>query len=320
MDVEDVVCCTYRRGNTMSNDGVTAYLSSISKMPLLTREKEISYGIQMVEGRKKIAETISSPYSLKKLLSCIDTLNDDERFICEGLIKNQKIKPLRTYLLQIDFDVLVRFCSSSKKMIKMLGKVKSAREILINSNLRLVVSIAKLYVHPNTGMSFMDLIQEGNIGLIKAVDKFDPYRESKLGTLATWWIRQAIIRSLSNKSRIIRVPVHMVDDMNRSYKKLSEKLKRIPTPEEMKVELKLPLTVPEIKEIMDIMVGPVSMHASMGGKKDTHETITYESSMKDPHILADEYVGDEDFKKAVLKGFMELSPREEKILRLKVSF
>jgi len=300
----------------MNNEIVTDYLRSISKTPLLKAREEADLAEQMVTGRRKIAKTVKSKKSLKNLMSLVPSIEDEERDSIGQLISNptdDNIKLLRQYIIHLDFDIISKYCGTNPKLSTQLNLVSGARDKLINSNLRLVVSVAKQYT--GLGLDFMDLIQEGNIGLIKAVDKFDPKRETRLSTLATWWIRQAVIRSLSNKSRTIRIPVHMIDAMNRAYRVLNTKLDRAPTPVEMKKELKMAnLSTAHIKEIMELMAGPVSLQTPLSGEEES----TYETYLSDNKELIDGILETNSTHQSILESISQSAPREEKILRLKI--
>ena len=170
---------------------------------------------------------------------------------------------------------------------KVLKGELSAKQELIRHNLRLVVSIAKKYL--NRGMSFLDLIQEGNLGLIKAIEKFDPERGYKLSTYATWWIRQAITRALSDKSRTIRIPVHMVEllsKLKKAIKRLSEKYGQSPTEED--IARKINIDVSKIKEILQVMETPISLNspASASGEEGDLEDFISDGENASPEYLA----------------------------------
>ena len=181
--------------------------------------------------------------------------------------------PVKIYLKEIGRVPLL----TSEEEIQLAEKMssgnekdaKKARKRLAEANLRLVVSIAKKYV--GRGMSFLDLIQEGNMGLIKAVEKFDYKKGFKFSTYATWWIRQAITRAIADQARTIRIPVHMVETINkliRVSRQLLQELGREPTPEEIAEEMKMP--VERVREILKISQEPVSLETPIGEEEDSH--------------------------------------------------
>ena len=177
--------------------------------------------------------------------------------------------PVRMFLKEIGKIPLLSLEEETELAFKMVEGDKHAKKILVESNLRLVVSIAKRYI--GRGMHFLDLIQEGNLGLIKAVDKFDPSKGYKFSTYATWWIRQAITRSIADQARTIRIPVHMVETINRlirTSRHLLQVMGREPTPEEIAEEMEMP--VEKVREILKIAQEPISLETPVGEEEDSN--------------------------------------------------
>ena len=191
----------------------------------------------------------------------LDEITEDTNY--EGINVDD---PVRMYLREIGRIPLLTFDQELELAKKILNNDEEARRQLAESNLRLVVSIAKKYV--GRGMLFLDLIQEGNMGLIKAVEKFDYTKGFKFSTYATWWIRQAITRAIADQARTIRIPVHMVETINkliRTSRHLLQQLGREPTPEEIAQEMEIP--VEKVVEIQKIAQDPVSLETPIWGRR-----------------------------------------------------
>lgn len=216
-------------------DPVRMYLKEIGKVPLLSADEEIELAQNMEDGAVAIEK-------INVLKGRLDGASEEEKTEIKEEIKT----------LQRDVD-----------------KGADAKKRLAEANLRLVVSIAKRYV--GRGMLFLDLIQEGNLGLIKAVEKFDYKKGYKFSTYATWWIRQAITRAIADQARTIRIPVHMVETINkliRVSRQLLQELGREPSPEEIAKEMSMP--VDRVREILKISQEPVSLETPIGEEEDSH--------------------------------------------------
>jgi RNA polymerase primary sigma factor len=221
--------------------------------------------------------------------------------------------PVRMYLKEIGRIPLLTAEDEVDLAKKMEIGDEEAKRRLVEANLRLVVSIAKRYV--GRGMLFLDLIQEGNMGLIKAVEKFDYHKGYKFSTYATWWIRQAITRAIADQARTIRIPVHMVETINkliRVSRQLLQELGRDPTPEEIAGEMEVP--VERIREIMKIAQEPVSLETPIGEEEDSH----LGDFIEDEDAQAPADAASFTLLKEQLEDVLEtLTPREKKVLRLR---
>ncbi len=221
--------------------------------------------------------------------------------------------PVRMYLREIGRIPLLTFDEELDLAKRILENDEEAKQKLAESNLRLVVSIAKKYV--GRGMLFLDLIQEGNMGLIKAVEKFDYTKGFKFSTYATWWIRQAITRAIADQARTIRIPVHMVETINkliRTSRHLLQQLGREPTPEEIAKEMDMP--VEKVMEIQKIAQDPVSLETPIGEEDDSH----LGDFIPDDESPAPQDSAAYTLLKEQLEEVMQtLTPREAKVLKLR---
>ena len=255
------------------------------------------------------AATDDDPMPEELLLVEEEPVEDDEA-LSEGLSTND---PVRMYLKEIGSISMMDPAEEREVALRMAQGDESAYQRMIESNLRLVVSIAKRYL--GRGMSFLDLIQEGNIGLIRSVRKFDPEKGFKFSTYATWWIRQAISRSIADHSRTIRIPVHMVETMNkvtRTAYYLTQELGREPSTEE--IANQLDMTVSRVAELMQMSLEPISMQTPVGDEDETNlgDFIRAEDS-SEPAKVVDRKLMREEIEH-MLKS---LSPRAELILRMR---
>lgn len=300
---------------------------------ILKKAKEkgkITYGELASELGEADAEAIDKVFDKMEALG-VDVLKDDdiEEPDLEDLQEVENIQledietmnfeginvddPVRMYLREIGKIPLLTFDEEYELAKLAMDGDEEAKQRLSESNLRLVVSIAKKYV--GRGMLFLDLIQEGNMGLIKAVEKFDYTKGYKFSTYATWWIRQAITRAIADQARTIRIPVHMVETINkliRTSRHLLQQLGREPTPEEIAEEMEIPLD--KVMEIQKIAQDPVSLETPIGEEDDSHlgDFIQDEDSPAPQDSAAYTLLREQ------LNEVMDtLTPREAKVLKLR---
>ncbi len=275
---EEEIANTDALAETFSiDDPVRMYLKEIGKVNLLTPEEEVEYAVKMSEGTEAAAKI-------------------EER---QKAVEDGEAEPFTEEELQ-----------ALKKTVK-IGE--EAGKKMAEANLRLVGSIAKRYV--GRGMLFLDLIQEGNLGLIKAVEKFDHTKGYKFSTYATWWIRQAITRSIADQARTIRIPVHMVETINkviRVSRQLLQELGHDPSPEEVAAEMSMP--VEKIRDILKIAQEPVSLETPIGEEEDSHlgDFIPDEDASEPAEAASFTFL-----REQLEQVLSTLTPREEKVLRLR---
>jgi RNA polymerase primary sigma factor len=246
----------------------------------------------------------------------IEKIKEEETVILDDaeITKDVNINdPVRMYLKEIGRISLLSNEEEANISIRIQDGDEDAKRILAESNLRLVVSIAKRYV--GRGLLFLDLIQEGNIGLMKAVEKFDYDKGYKFSTYATWWIRQAITRALADQARTIRVPVHMVETINkmvRIQRQLTLELNREPSDEE--IAKKMGISAEKVREVIKISQDPVSLETPIGEEDDSH----LGDFLKDESSLSpEEYTENEILKEEIREVLETLQPREQEVLELR---
>ena len=276
-----------------TSDPVRMYLKEIGKVPLLTAEEEVILAKKIDAGLESGDQLVDLKHATVDMLRGLcakaaldDPCRDDKRLPADRTI-----------------EVLRR--------VEREGQI--AKKKLIEANLRLVVSIAKRYV--GRGMLFLDLIQEGNLGLIRAVEKFDYSKGFKFSTYATWWIRQAITRAIADQARTIRIPVHMVETINklvRVQRSLLQDLGREPTPEEIADEMDV--TPDKVREILKVAQEPVSLETPIGEEEDSHLGDFIEDSDAIVPVDAASFILLQEQLDAVLHS---LSNREQKVIMLR---
>jgi RNA polymerase primary sigma factor len=276
-----------------TSDPVRMYLKEIGKVPLLTAEEEVILAKKIEAGLEAADQMTDIKHAGLESLRALCT----KAALEEPARDNKHLVPARIV------EVLRR--------VEREGQI--AKKKLIEANLRLVVSIAKRYV--GRGMLFLDLIQEGNLGLIRAVEKFDYDKGFKFSTYATWWIRQAITRAIADQARTIRIPVHMVETINklvRVQRSLLQDLGREPTPEEIAFEMDI--TPDKVREIQKVSQEPVSLETPIGEEEDSHLGDFIEDSDAIVPVDAASFILLQEQLEAVLHS---LSGREKKVIELR---
>ncbi len=269
----------------------------------------------------KLEKIPTTPAELEEIYKIFDDkgvqiINEYERDkdLYDQLLKEISMDdPVKMYLKDIGKVPLLQPDEETELAKRMMDGDEAAKRLLSEANLRLVVSIAKRYM--GRGMQFLDLIQEGNLGLMKAVEKFDYQKGFKFSTYATWWIRQAITRAIADQARTIRIPVHMVETINkliRISRKLLQEKGREPLAEEIAEEMQI--TVERVREIQKIAQDPVSLETPIGEEEDSHLSDFIEDERSAAPTDAVSYT----MLKEQLIGVLDtLTPREEKVLRLR---
>lgn len=271
----------------------------------------------------RLEKVDASPEQFDEVYKCLESssisvVNDinleKEKDYIDKIMNEVSIDdPVKMYLKDIGRVPLLMPEEEIELAKRMLDGNEEAKKKLSEANLRLVVSIAKRYV--GRGMLFLDLIQEGNLGLMKAVEKFDHTKGFKFSTYATWWIRQAITRAIADQARTIRIPVHMVETINKQIRvsrALLQELGREPTPEEIAIKMNVPVF--RVREIQKIAQDPVSLETPIGEEDDSH----LGDFIEDDHASAPSDVAAFSMLKEQLIDVLDsLTPREEKVLRLR---
>lgn len=297
-------------------DHVTCYLREVSSYPLLSQEREMELAQKIREGQDELVELVKRNSSRDRLILEL------HHKVHKLLVHEKSFPGVRDKILKVIVRGLERGvgeCPGNELFRQMLGSVKSimesidsAKQEMVKANLRLVLSIAKRY--RGRGMSFDDLIQEGNLGLLKAVGRFDHTKGNRFSTYATWWVRQSIIRGIYDKTRTIRLPVHFIELKNLFFKVFYELLKeygREPSPQEIADRANLPLE--KVQMVLTLAAQPISLETPIGEDEQRLGDFIEDERAVSPM----EECSDRELAEVTRSLLSSLQPREEKILRLR---
>ncbi len=299
--------------NTNKIEELISKLYKVNKAIVSLEGKLLSLAVQHKISREEFLDKYigneNNPYWLRK----ITRLTGWEKFV---KIEKNNIKNIMNEIRSSASDIgltLLEFKRIVSNVQKGERESSIAKKEMIEANLRLVISIAKKYT--NRGLQFLDLIQEGNIGLMKAVDKFEYRRGYKFSTYATWWIRQAITRSIADQARTIRIPVHMIETINkivRTQRLLLNEIGREPTPEEISIKLNMPLE--KVRKVLKIAKEPVSLETPVGDEEDSH---LGDFIQDDNAVIPIDAAIHSNLRQTTTKILSSLTPREERVLRMR---